>query len=500
MANGPVTTAAQALHTLTYMVEELTTRRRPVVERLDRYYQGRECTLHYASEQFREFFARRYVRFSDNWAAVVADAPVERLAVTGIRPYGTEAETDVELWQDWLRTESDHLSDMAFLDAIVAKRAYALVWGDADGRPVITWEHPSQAIVEYSPETRARLNGVKLWCDPDGSYDYATLYTPDAVWKWQRRRGLPERSLLRSTTGFYIPMSGAAGGMWEPRQPAEDDTWPIPNPLGVVPLVEVQNKPRLLGEPLSDIDGTIAMQNAINLLWAYLFNAADYASFRQRIVLGADRPKVPVLNEQGQVIGERPVDLDRFAVDRVLWITDPNAKVAEWAESPLDNYTRVMETAVAHLAAQSRTPPHYLLLGKGLVNVSAEGMKVAETGLVKRTQEKTRSFGRAVREVFRLAALVRGEVAKAAAVAEGAVTWADVESRSEAQAVDAALKLRSMGYPLEWVSRRLGLSPTEIADVMAMLAREAAVDPLGVLARSAQDPGPVSAPVPEPVG
>jgi hypothetical protein len=75
--------------------------------------------------------------------------------------------------------------------------------------------------------------------------------------------------------------------------------------------VEFANRPMLGGEPLSDIAGTIAMQDAINLLWAYLFVAADYASMPARVVMGQEPPKMPILDENGQKIGEKPVDIER---------------------------------------------------------------------------------------------------------------------------------------------------------------------------------------------
>jgi hypothetical protein len=205
-------------------------------------------------------------------------------------------------------------------------------------------------------------------------------------------------------SGLLVPASFEGG--WVQRQDARDSSWPIPNPLGVVPLVEFPNKPRLVGEPLSDIAGTLSMQHAINLLWSQLFFAADYASFPARVILGAEKPVVPVLDENGQIVGEREVELKKFQANRVTWLTDPNAKIAEWKAADLKVWTEVIEKSVGHIAAQTRTPAHYLIIGGTFANISADAMKALETGLVKRTEEKTQHFGRAAREVFRLMALV----------------------------------------------------------------------------------------------
>jgi hypothetical protein len=473
-----VATADEALSILTSLVAQLYARRRDVL-RAREYYEGRH-TLEMASPQYQAYFAERYEGFSDNWCPVVADAPVERLEVTGIRLAGTDTaeadqESDRDLWQDWLRQEADHTSDMAFVEASIGRRAFGLVWGVEEDEPTISFETPDQAIVAYDPETRDRVAGLKLWAD--GAWEYATLYLPDEIWKYMRRR---------ATSTVEASPPGVAGlilpprlSNWLPRE-LPGEPWPLGNPLGEVPLVEIQNRPRLSAEPLSDISGVIAMQNAINLFWAYLLNAGDYASFPQRVVMGAERPKQPVLDENGQVIGVRDVPLDKFSVDRLIWLEDPASKIGEWSAANLTLYTDVLEVMVGHIASQTRTPHHYLI-GK-MANLSAEALKAAETGLVKRTQEKTKSYGRGIREIFRLVALVRGQKDKADQVRSAQVVWRDVESRSEAQTVDAALKLRQIGYPLEYISKRIGMSPSEIIDVMDMIKRERESDPLNLLA------------------
>jgi hypothetical protein len=455
--------AAEAVAILNKLVEQLR-KRQTDVETLSDAYQGVH-RLKYASDDFREYFANRYKLFSDNWCGIVADAPHERLEVTGFRLDG-QSDGDKALWDTWRENDADALSDLAMLDAIVAKRAFALVWGDSDDNARITWEHPSQAIVGYDPETRARSAGAKVWADDDR--EYATLYLPDEVWKFQRDR---TKSSLVDVDGN--PLSLGLEGGWTARAEGV-----IPNPLGKVPLVEYANRPRLVGEPVSDIAGTLSMQHAVNLIWSQLFVALDSASWPQRVIYGAEMPTIPILDENGNEVGERPIDLKKFAQDRAIWLEDPNVKISEWSATNLKAYTDIIEIAVGHIAAQTRTPAHYLLIGGTIANVSGDAMKALETGLVQRTQEKTQHFGRATRDVFELVALVGDDKAKAAAVRRGQTLWADVENRSDAQVADAALKDRDIGLPLRYIlEKRYGLPPTEIDRVMEM-RREEASDPL----------------------
>lgn len=453
--------AAKAAEILEQLLTELGKRRRDVDDLMDAY-EGRH-RLQFASDNFKDFFEGRYERFSDNWCGIVADAPHERLEITGIRLPGQQ-DGDKDMFADWRRTDSDAFSDLAFLDAIIGKRAFALVWGTGDDEPVVTWEHPSQAIVGYDPETRERRAGAKVWADEDR--EYATLYLPSEVWKFQRDRAKPDE-VLQPVVGPMLE------GGWSLRAEGV-----ISNPLGKVPLVEFANRPRLLREPHSDVQGMLAMQHAINLFWAELFAVADEATIGQRLIIGAEMPVVPILDESGDVVGEKPLDLRKWRKDRVGWIEDPTAKAHEWQPAKMDPFTAVIEIMVGHVAAQTRTPAHYLLIGGTMANISGDAMAALETGLVERTREKTQHFGRAAREVFELMALVRNDVGKASQIRGSEVLWRDIENRSEAQVADAALKDRSIGLPLRYIlEKRYNLSPSEIDRVMDMRDAEAA-DPL----------------------
>ncbi|MFI1324558.1 phage portal protein [Streptomyces rochei] len=466
-------TLEQALRLVALMEAELM-RRRTDIDRNDSYYRG-EHPLKFASEEFARFHGKRYRGFADNWVGVVADSPVERLTVTGFQAAGEER-ADKDLWEVWQVNGLDVDSQLGFLGAVNSARSFALVWGDPDDpdMPVVTFEDASQCIVIYEPGSRRRRRAaLKRW--EDGSHDYATLYLPDELWKFRRPLlGQREKSPQESDIDDELRR-------WAPRDEEElGEPNPQPNPMRVVPMVELPNKPMLVADPISDVSGVIAMQDAINLLWAQMFTASDYASFPQRVVMGAERPMIPKLNAAGEIVGKQPVDLEKFAVERVLWITGKDAKIAEWQAANLQAYSAIIEVAVGHLAAQTRTPQHYLI-GR-MANLSGDALLAAETGLVKRVEEKQLWFGQALREIARLIFLARGQDDKAKAMRGGAVLWADAESRSYAQLADALLKLKDIGFPFEWLALKYGLTPTEVANVVAMRAKEMELDPVAAAA------------------
>src|SRR5574343_380617 len=289
---------------------------------------------------------------------------------------------------------------------MIAKRSYVLVWDDGNGAPEYFWEQASQMIVGYDPEhPRRRVAALKMWVDDE--LEYATLYTADEVWKWQRQ--------ISRMSGLVLPTGFATDRAWEERE-VPGESWPLPHSMGSVPVVEHPNRPMLDGNPLSEIEGTMAMQDAINLLWAYLFVAADFASMPARVVMGQKPPKIPILDDNGVTIGEMDVPAEDLRNGRLLWLTGQNTTIGQWDAAKRSTFTEVVEVAIAHLAAQTRTPAHYVI----------------NTG----------------------AALIR----RAATI-----QWRDAENHSESQLADAMLKRRQVGFPFGYIAERWGLSPTEVA-------------------------------------
>lgn len=481
-------TAADALKWTNLLYERLNLRR-PEIDTFEQYFKGRRGRLAYGTKEWADLHQKRFTNFSDNWCGVVGSAPGERTSIDGFR-LGDDNDPmsgdERELWRDWELNEMPMQASQGFLQSTIAKRSYVMVWGNADDEPLVTWEHPAQVIVAYDPETRAPRYALKAWIDDD--YEYGTLYTPDQVWKWRRNQVAGEVINGQTKSGlFVVGKEFAPYGGWEPRdtEVTGDDTWPIENPMGIVPIVEFPNRPVLGNEPLSDISGAIAMQDAVNLLWAYLFVAADYASMPARVVMGQEPPKLPILDENGQKVGEQPVDQEALKKGRLLWLTGQNAKIAQWDPARLDPFTSVINVAVKHIASQTRTPIHYIVGDLG--NVNGETLTATETPLAMKVRESHKFYTPAVRGVFRRIALVRGDLDMAEACRTGRVQWANPETRSEAQLADAALKDRSVGFPLQWVAeKRYGLKQDEIDRLMTMVEQERS-DP--VLEQALRDVG-----------
>jgi hypothetical protein len=448
--------------------------RRPQIAKRIRYFKGETGKLHYASSKFAEYFEKQYAGFSDNWCMPVAQAPAERMNFLGMRPYGRATGVDRDLERAWLSNDGDAGSSEAFLLFGVASRSYSLVHpaSGPDGMPRLTWEHPESAIVDTDPATGMDRYGLVVWADD--KMDYATLYTPDQVFKFKKVTSQDRHEREGQ------PVDLAAG--WTLR----DESIEVePNPLGEVPLSELRNQTLLDDEPISDIDGVGALQDSVNLIWAYLLNALDQASLPARVVTGAELPKVPILAADGSIAGYRDVELDELMQERILWIPGKEAKIAEWTAASLDVFSKVIGQLVEHIAAQTRTPPHYLVAK--MVNTAAESLNIAEAGLVSKTSERITYAGRGMKKTQRLMATAMGaDSRRLTAINAGKLIWANVQYRSDSQMADVAVKFRGAGFPMEYIAEKILVDPAEVSRVMKMIKTEQAADPLAAAQRAMQ--------------
>jgi hypothetical protein len=442
------------------------------------YYEG-DHPLPRAPKAARDAYRRLLKQSRTNWVQLVIDSVAERLEVVGFR-FGDQNGDD-DAWAIWQANQMDADAELAQTDALTCGVNYVSVWPNDDS-PVgvyIAPEHPTQTIVAFDPAMRRnRVAALKAWVEPNALHCWLTL--PEFTYEWVAVGNMP----FWSTTTATAPIIGAG---WE--LVAEGV-----NPLGVVPIVELRPWPRT--QPLrigelpgrSEMDGVTDVQDRINTTIFNRMMATEYAAFRQKWATGMQLPTArdPVTGEPltdpntGDPMHVSPFEI---AVDRLLVAEDADVHFGEFSESDLTGYIKAVEADVRHLAAVTKTPPHYLL-GE-IVNASGDALKAAETGLVSKVRRRASHFGEGWEEVMRCAFLALGDPRAQDFQAE--VLWADFETRSEAQLVDALTKMATLGVPYEVLWQRWGASPQEIERWKQMAAEQAAITALAT-------PVPASAP------
>src|SRR5690606_40075457 len=105
-----------------------------------------------------------------NWCRPEIEAPAERMTLVGV-PLGEERRADAQLERVWDGTDCDR----GFAEAVAAMMSAE--WADAlvhpGDSPRVTWESPSQAVVDRAPVTGDIRAGLVSWIDD--KHGYATL-------------------------------------------------------------------------------------------------------------------------------------------------------------------------------------------------------------------------------------------------------------------------------------------------------------------------------------
>lgn len=416
------------------------------------FYDG-DQPLAFASKKFAETFGSRYARLPANFMPLVVDAESERLGVQGFRFGGTE--NDKGVWRIWQANQLDAESSIAHDIALVKGSAYALVQ-PSGAEPIVTIEDPTEVVVETAPgNRRLRRAALKLWVDDEARLR-TYLYLPDRIYKW--------RSDKEFKVGYRID-----DVRWEPYSDEGED-FPVANPLGVVPVVPLLNRPDRFGYGRSEIAPVMGNQNAINKLRFDSLVASEFVAFPQRWVTNID---IPVDPDTG-----KPIAPFKPGVDLLWAIRRPNpAEVAEYGDkvpvpslgqfpaADMRPYIEAIEAEIGQMSSISRTPYHYFLGTPTSVPPSGESLKSSEAPLVKKVSRAAVYLGEGWEETMRVALLAAGQTAKAKVV-EAETIWADPETRNEAARTDSIIKQYQVGLlPREVALEQLGYSQTQIGRI-----------------------------------
>lgn len=434
--------------------------RRAHMEKLDAYYRG-DHDLPFLTNahdsKMRDQFRRLLEESRSNFMRLVVDATEERLAVEGFRLSAeTDATADPEAWKLWQANQMDAQSQTAFLESLVKGVSYLSVWADTDGDGFadIFVEDPLQTYVWYVPGTNhiKRAAALKVWLDDLTGKRRANVYLPDGIYKFEAAGDVPPNVNPSEQQQIEIPWSEMPESF-------------VANPIGIVPIVPLRNRPRLLIEGESELEDLMNIQNQINGFLFLLALAGYFGAHRQRWVTGLELTK----DANG-----KPVEPFNTAVDRLFTSEDPNVKFGEFSQTDLAGYINAVDQKISHISFLSRTPRHYLV--QQGQSPSGDAIQSAESGLIKKVTRKQGQFGEGLEEAMRLARLFQGS---SDSPVDSEIVWGDPQTHSIGTITDSVLK-QYLGrlIPQTTALERLGFTQTQIRQIKATPDEEFAPSPL----------------------
>lgn len=426
----------------------------PDLRKYDSYYAS-NAPLSFLPPEVAAATAGRLRPLTIPWPKVVIGALEERVDVVGFR---VGEKIDADLWSIWQANNLDEASQLAHEEALVHGRSYVMTWVDDSGDPRITVESARQCYVMHAPGSRRRIAGMKRWVE-DG-FAHVTLFTPQHVMRFRSIGRIPGDELGNMTLDV-----ASVGANFELRRK-------VANPLGVVPLVPIVNRGRLLQpDGTSELADLLPIFDAISKLATDCMVSSEYHAMPRRYATGVQLPE-----KVDPLTGEPTGDIDEDAFSPIAgrtWIAEnPEVRFGEFSGSDLSNFTNAIESLTSHLAALSGLPASYF----GLTSVnpaSADAIRSSEATLVQKARRRQRAWGGAWEEAMRLAVAVRdGRFDPRLNALE--TVWKDPESRTVAQTADAMTKLVAAGLvPIEQALEDIGYSPTQIERMRAMRRAEA---------------------------
>jgi hypothetical protein len=414
--------------------------RQPRIRLWNDLYTGRH-PVPAGHEDAQPLFARLMETVGLNMLAVVTDAALDRMQITGFSVGGKALD---EAWELWQANNFDLGSEQVRQEKMALSEAYVLVDPNG-GQPIVTPEHPEQCIVECAPgSSRKRVAGLKVWQDDvSGPTPMVKAFLDlgsSGVYTW----AAPTRIYADYTNRSALAMKPS----WE-LQPTESGA----NPLGEVAFIPFGNRARMLAPPVPEFEPAIAPQKRINKTLLDRMAMQDQGSFKAMWATGINIPRDPVT--------KKPVESFVKAIDRQFINENPDGRFGQLDAEDIKQMLEAVRDDIADCAIAVPTSADQVMAK--LVNVSGDGLKLAQVSEIKRVKRHIRHESEPWEDVARLMLKAAG---KSVPNAEQMKTnWQNPEYRTDTEAANAATVAIGAGMPEEvaW-QRYFNAGPDEVKD------------------------------------
>lgn len=342
------------------------------------------------------------------WLRLIVTSLAQTLYLEGVSVPGDDETNTISkrMWQPWTRSRMSSQQIALHQAAIAYGIAYATV-STVDGRAQIDCHTPRTAIALYNdpaqdvyPQVfvrtrriRDNVEGYELW---------------DATYHW---------SFVREQNQLNLVSCQEHG--------AQADGDPV------CPVVRYCNSLDLEGRAPGEVEPYMSIANRLNKDTYDRMLAQHYNSWKVRTATGLD-----LSHDSSQ---EREKTKLKLRHDDIL-VGDAGVEFGTLPETSLNNLTEARTADIEELAAVSQTPT--TAFGR-LVNVGDAGIEESRAGFYAKRDQRRKTFGVSHLDVLRLASSVEGRDDDASRFDLTAL-WADTDTRTMSQAVDALGKAAQM--------------------------------------------------------
>lgn len=396
------------------------------------YYES-AAPLVYTSERLREVFQNRESRFSENWAAVVIEAELERIHLKEFT-VGTDKAAAGALNDLFADTELNLDALDVHKAALVTGEAYVIAWKDDEsdegGRVIDSdieayYHDPRMTHLFYDPEhPRRKLFAAKWWIGEDDEKRYINLYYPDRIEYYVSTQ---KASSISSARGLHE------------RQPPED------NPFGIVPVFHFRTDRRKITSRLLNV---IEPQDALNKLLADMMVAAEFGAFKQRWA---------ITNSDTKALKNAPNEIWNIPAGDG---TEQPTSVGEFSATELGNYLDAIDKLSAAIGIITRTPKHFFYAQGG--DPSGEALIAMEAPLNAKAQRAIDCFKPTWQELGAFLLMLSGTQVAKRDIAATFNPPQTVQPRTEAEIVQIQA---GSGIPLKTALRRQGWTDADFAQM-----------------------------------
>lgn len=447
-------------------------RQREEVEKLDKWHRGeQEGTLWMPNEASDEYKGLGQVS-TNSWASLIVTSVVQNAELTGMRM--PDSEENLTGWQTWQQNRMDAKQPRLYRASCA--HGLAFVWAERSTNPV-----------DGSPMSRFHLESAK---------NMAAFYMADDD-EWPMFMLLIEERtdalgvvqgwtvwLFDEVKIYTLQIKGMDGMDLKDWSYVDDRDHGATVCPGVMyaPNIDID------GRANSDLQGFIPLLSRLDQDTFDRLIVQRFGAWKVRWISGMTKPESADMAEAQKL---------KLRVESLLIAEDHEARFGTLDATDLAGFIAARDSDLRDLSALSQTPPHHML---GLSsNLQAESLAAAESGLQRKSREHRMSWGESHEQLFRLDAILRGDVREAMAY-EMQAKWRDTESRSLEQAAMAlGMLATNLKVPVEMLWERIpGWTDSDVKRAKELLGSGVVDTLLAEMERLAREDAASGAPANEP--